>query len=281
MVITSTTNVHVKYIRSLSATRRERQRERSFVLEGVRLVADALASGAKLRCVLYDPAQVAQTSAGQTLLARLETLPASYPATGRVLKAATDTVSPQGVVAVAAMPQLAPRAGVWLLLDSVQDPGNVGTLLRSAEAAGVGQVLCTRGTADVYNPKVVRSAMGAHFSLPLHTDIEYDMLPLLLRDRRQIYTAQGGAETPYFMVDWQGDVALVIGNEAHGMNAAVWSLSPHAIAIPMVGRAESLNAAVAGSIIMFEALRQRRLAGGDIAGGTQAASTAKHRKGEL
>jgi TrmH family RNA methyltransferase len=256
-VISSTANAHVKSIRSLSADRRERQRERSFVLEGVRLVSEALHAGARPRLVLYAPEQLQQTEAGTQLLHQLDGTPGCYQATARVVSAACDTVSSQGVVAVLPWPEQPARPGLLLVLDVVQDPGNVGTLLRSAEAAGVGQVVCSRGTADVYSPKVVRSAMGAHFYLPVHVDVNRDDLTAWLRQVPNVYAAVGSASTPYYAVDWHSPAALIIGNEAQGIDARMLALASQQIAIPMVGRTESLNAAVAGSIILFETLRQK------------------------
>lgn len=256
-VITSTANAYVKYIRSLCADRRERHRERCFVLEGVRLVAEALQAQIELRLVLYAPAQLSDTVAGQQLLTQLAACPHCYAATPRVVAAAADTVTPQGVVAVAAWPNLAPRPGITLILDAVQDPGNVGALLRSAEAAGVGETLCMRGTADVYSPKVVRAAMGAHLYLPLRVDLEWEALTPELEGISHVYAATAHAHTPYYAVDWCVPAALIIGNEAHGISPQGLSRATTHLSIPMQGRTESLNAAIAGSIILFEALRQK------------------------
>lgn len=257
-MITSTGNPHVKQLRSLATDKRERRRERSFVLEGVRLVAAALAAGVELRLALFAPEQLAGTLAGQELLEQLVALPACYAATPQVVAAAAETVSPQGVVAAVAWPSLEPQQpGIILVLDSVQDPGNVGTLLRSAEAVGVCEVLCIRGTADVYSPKVVRSAMGAHFHLPLRYDLSWNAVSGALAGVAHVYAASAGARMPYYAADWRQPSALLIGNEASGISAEGQALATKQIAIPMIGRSESLNAAVAGSVILFEALRQR------------------------
>lgn len=257
-MITSTANAHVKRIRSFSANRRERYRERCFVLEGVRLVAEALHACASLPLVLYTPEQLMQTAAGTHLLQRLAGQPGCYEATAQVVAAAADTVSPQGVVAVAAWPEPEAKAGLVLVLDAVQDPGNVGTLLRSAEASGVAQVVTMRGTADIYSPKVVRAAMGAHFYLPLRVDMTWSELAAHLPTTQPVYAAVGSGTIPYDAVDWQHSAALIIGSEAQGVSREGLALANGQVAIPMAGRAESLNAAVAGSVIMFEALRQRR-----------------------
>ncbi len=258
-MITSTANKHVRYIRSLRADRRLRRRERLFLLEGVRLVSTAQQAALEMPLVLYAPDQLAQTAAGQELLAWLAHRPGCYTASERVVAAAADTVTPQGVVAVAVWPDPPALPGLVLVLDAVQDPGNVGTLLRSAEAAGASQVVCLAGTADLYSPKVVRAAMGAHFSLALRGDVTWEELPALLNEPTAIYAAVGSATTPYYDVEWQGNVACIIGNETQGVSAAGLALATRQISIPMRGSAESLNAAIAGSVMLFEALRQRTL----------------------
>jgi RNA methyltransferase, TrmH family len=256
--ISSTTNPYVKRIRSLLADRRERRRERLFVLEGVRLIADALASDAKLELALYAPDQLAQTDAGQDLLGRIEQLPIAHEATSQALGAASDTVHPQGVVALARWPQIEPgKLGLILALDNIQDPGNLGTLLRSAEAVGAAEVLCARGTADLYSPKVVRAAMGAHFRLTMEQDLGWEELGERLAFVDHVYAADAAATLPYYAVDWRQPSALIVGNEAHGLSEEARSLARALIGIPMRGQAESLNAAIAGSVILFEALRQR------------------------
>jgi RNA methyltransferase, TrmH family len=229
-----------------------------FVLEGVRLVTDALASGAELDLVLYAPGQLTETDAGQQLLGRIERLPVGHQATSQVLGAASDTVHPQGVVALARWPLIEPgKPGLILALDNIQDPGNLGTLLRSAEAVGAAEVLCARGTADLYSPKVVRAAMGAHFRLAMEQDLGWEQLGERLAFVDHIYAADAAATLPYYAADWRQPSALIVGNEAHGLSEEVRSLAGVLIGIPMRGQAESLNAAIAGSVIMFEALRQR------------------------
>jgi TrmH family RNA methyltransferase len=257
-MIESRANPHVKHIRLLAADRKDRRRERIFVLEGVRLVADTLEHGGELTLVLYTPDQLAQTAAGQGLRARLEHLPQAYPATAQVVAAASDTVHPQGVVALARWPQVeAGTPGIILVLDAIQDPGNMGTLLRSAEAVGVAEVLCTTGAVDIYSPKVVRAAMGAHLRLAVTQDLAWDETAERLSFVDHVYAAEAEASMPYYAADWRQPSALIIGNEAHGLSEDARALARNLIGIPMRGQSESLNAAVAGSVILFEALRQR------------------------
>jgi RNA methyltransferase, TrmH family len=186
--ITSASNPRIKHIRSLLANRKDRRRERLFVIEGVRLVEEAIRTGSALRMVVYDAEQLSATERGMALLREIEGRGEAYPATPVVIAAVADTVSPQGIIAVAPWPELqGGRTGIQLVLDAVQDPGNVGTLLRSAEATGVSDVVCMEGTADVFNPKVVRSAMGAHFRLPIRQDVRWDELDMALGPADHIY----------------------------------------------------------------------------------------------
>ena len=257
-MISSSANAHVKHIRSLAADRRERRRERLFMLEGVRLISDALDSIHRLELVLYAPEQLASSSAGQELLTRLEQLPTAFAATPQVVAAAADTIHPQGVVALAAWPSIPPtRPGLLLVIDAVQDPGNLGTLLRSAEAVGVAQVLCSTGTVDVYSPKVVRAAMSAHFRLAIEQDLDWAMLGEQMNSVEHVYATDAEASMPYYAADWRQPAALILGSEAHGLSAQAYAYTTQSLSIPMRGGIESLNVGVAGSVILFEALRQR------------------------
>ncbi len=259
-MITSPANADVKLIRSLAADRKERRRERLFVLEGVRLVTDALLSDAQFTRILYAPAALVATPEGQDLAARLAAHPAARVADTRVVAIASDTTTPQGVVGIARWPQPTPATGgILLVIDALQDPGNVGTLLRSAEAAGAAQVLCSAGTVDAYAPKTVRAGMGAQLRLAIQQDLAWEAIDTILQQCTQVYAAAAGAALAHYTADWRGHVALIIGSEAHGLSAAARQRATP-IGIPMQGGTESLNAGVAGSIVLFEALRQRSFA---------------------
>ena len=258
--ITSVANPRIKQLRSLLANRKERRRERLFVIEGVRLVEEALRTGATLTTVLFDPEQLSTTERGAALLATVHDRRGAFVATAEVIAAATDTVTPQGIVAIAAWPEVQPQGvGIQLVLDAVQDPGNVGTLLRSAEATGVTDVVCVSGTADLYSPKVVRAAMGAHFRLPMRQDLQWEEADEALGPADNIYVADAEGRMPYYAADWRQPSVLIIGNEANGIGPEARARATKVISIPMAASVESLNAAVAGSVILFEAARQRRL----------------------
>jgi TrmH family RNA methyltransferase len=255
VVITSTQNERAKYVRSLSR-RRVRQREGRFLVEGTRLVEEVARAGIRPALVFFTESW-AQTPEGQRLLAQLP--PAeegAWPVSEAVLAACADTETPQGVLAVVPFVENAPGPGLVLVVDGVRDPGNLGTLLRSAEAAGAGQVLLAPGTVDLYNPKVVRGAMGAHFRLAV-AQLDWPALTRRLGGHA-VWLAEAGGEVAYEAVDWTAPSALVVGGEATGAGAQAAALATGRVRIPMAGGTESLNAAMAATVILFEAARQRR-----------------------
>jgi TrmH family RNA methyltransferase len=180
----------------------------------------------------------------------------------RVLEHVADTVTPQGIVAVMPLPEsdaaLAGPAGegLILVLDGVGDPGNAGTLLRSAVGAGVDRVWCVKGTVDVFSPKVVRAGTGAHFHYALATDLSWGTIRAHLPPGRAVLVADAAAEQRYWEVDWTQPSVLVLSSEAHGVSDEARTLATGAISIPIT-HIESLNVGVAGSVILFEAQRQR------------------------
>jgi TrmH family RNA methyltransferase len=184
-----------------------------------------------------------------------------------VLESAAATVTPNGVAAIARRPEVdragalaaARRAGLALVLVDVADPGNAGTLLRAAESAGAGAVLFCGGSVDPCNPKCVRASAGAVFHVPVTNGGEAVEVLEAVADAglRRVATTAHGA-TPYDRVDLTGPVAIVLGNEARGLPAEVLEAVELTVSIPTVGRTESLNVAMAGSVLCLEALRQRR-----------------------
>ncbi len=256
--ITSLQNERIKLVRALQSQGKARRKAGQVVLEGVRLIADALATGSRPDFVLYTPEAAAPEKPGAPLLESLRGLGVThFEVTPEVMAHAADTESPQGMLAVVAMPDLSLPDPVTLalILDGLADPGNLGTMLRTAAAAGVDVVILAPGCVDPFNPKVLRSGMGAHFRVPviqrswLDISLGYDHLPF--------YLADSSGSLPYDAVDWKEPAALVIGSEAHGAAAQARQLSGASIAIPMANAAESLNAAAAAAVILFEARRQR------------------------
>jgi len=246
-------------MRSLQDSRARRQ-ERCFLVEGVILVADALAAGAEPRLVLYDIGALQASRRGRALLDDIGRFNGE-DVSASVLQSISETVTPQGIVAafpIAPTPATLPAGGLVVVLDGLRDPGNVGTILRSAEAGGCTAIVTTSDTVDLYSPKVVRAAMGAHFRLPLVYDLAWSSLATMLRGRA-IYLAEARGGVPYYDVDWTQPAALIIGNETEGPRPEARRCAMGRVSIPMPGRAESLNAAIAASVIIFEAVRQQQM----------------------
>ena len=256
-MITSLSNPTIKLVRALQSQRKAREKEQSFVIEGVRLVEDAVRAEAPVTLVLHTDDLDAR---GRAALSQLARLGAQVEAVSpKVMAAASDTQTPQGLLAVVPLPHFATRSGhlsFVIILDRLSDPGNLGTILRTADAAGVEAVFLAPGTVDAHNPKVVRAAMGAHFHLPIN-ERTWDELAELLT-QVEVWLAEAREGKPYDRVDWRAPFALIIGSEAEGPSAAACRFTPKRVHIPMPGRAESLNAAVAAGVLLFEAARQRR-----------------------
>ncbi len=254
-MITSTSNPKVKWVRALQAKRKAREEERLFVVEGIRMAREAVAAGVPARLVMHSEGLDARGRGLVNSLARLgaevETVSDS------VMAACSDTETPPGLLAVVSRPALPlPRPlTLALVADGLADPGNLGTLLRTALAAGAEGVFLTGPTVDPYNPKVVRGAMGAHFHLPIAALAPGEVAAAL--EGLHIWIAEAGQGLSHSAVDWHPPSALVVGSEADGPGEAVRGLAAGRTHIPISPAAESLNAAVAAAVILFEIARQR------------------------
>lgn len=258
-------------LRRLSRRRSARTDEGAFVIDGPTLLADALDAGVPVEAVVVETDVRDDTGPGgaDVVAAIVDRAAAAGAAVHRThagtLARVTDTVTPHGVAAIARfpdpqMPHVVAAAGaLCLVLVAVSDPGNAGTLLRSAEAAGAGGVVFCDGSVDPFGPKCVRSSAGSVFRVAVSR--EGDSAPAIAAcsaaGTRTVATLARGAP-PYDEADLAGPVALVLGSEAHGLPAAVSDAVDAAVTIPMAGRTESLNVAMAGTVLCFEALRQRR-----------------------
>ena len=252
-MITSARNPNVKHVRRLLISRRFRQNENSFVVEGDRWLDEIIEQTITPHQVLINN-QWYESAANQ---ARLETLGAPWKlVSDQVMTHMSDTESAPGVLAVIPMEKLPnpETTTLLLILDRVANPGNLGAILRTAAAAGVDAVLLAPGCVDQYNPKVVRGSMGAILHLPISrcswTEIEADV------SHMNVWLAAAHGDIQHAQVDWRQPSALIIGSEASGAGADAHRLSKE-VSIPMAKGSESLNVAVASGIILFEASRQR------------------------
>lgn len=262
-MITSTANPNVQQVRRLITKRRERIETRSYVAEGVRLLEEIWDARHKIRQVYYSEPLSERSAA---LLKKLKDAGVAVAEVSEsVLKAMSDTETPQGILAIVEMIDAVLPASpqVVLILDGIHDPGNLGTMLRTAVAAGVDLVLLAPNCADLYSPKVIRSAMGNHCRLPVR-QAEWKQIEEFCNRQQnlQIYASAMENGISLWQANLHGPVALIVGSEAEGISAEAQQLAANRIYIPMEPNVESLNAAVAAGILMYEVVRQRTESGG-------------------
>lgn len=262
-MITSVHNKCIKETAALLAKKKERDRRGLFVVEGGKMFGEAPAE-------LISQVYIAQ-SAEKDMYAqygeKLSGLSCEI-VTDEVFARMSDTVTPQGILCLVRqqhynieeiLREKEEKQLLFIMLEDIQDPGNLGTIFRTAEAAGADGVIMSSRTADIYNPKTIRSTMGAVFRVPfIYTE---DITSVIKRMRERgtaVYAAHLGAERFYDAYEYRQSTAFLIGNEANGLRDETAGCADALIGIPMEGSVESLNAAVASSILLYEAYRQRR-----------------------
>ena len=255
-MITSPHNPKLKLIRALQGRAKERREAGAFVVEGVRLVEDAISSNWRFRFALFDETL---NERGRSQVESLKSGGVEVEAVSEsLMNSLSGTETPQGILAVLELTQLPiPESPNFILIpDQIRDPGNLGTLLRSAAATGVQAVLLPPETTDAFAPKVVRSGMGAHFRLPIHPMTWEQIEQVVKSANMQIYLADMDGKSCWD-TDLRQPLALIVGGEAEGASREARKLANEQMSIPMTGKMESLNAGVAGSVLMFEVVRQR------------------------
>ena len=253
-MITSNQNSKIKLIRALLGRAKERREAGAFVAEGVRLVEEAVISNWRFRFALYDETL---SERGRLQVERLRSQGVDVEeVSASVMKSISETEAPQGILAVLEATQLPiPQSSNFILIpDQIRDPGNLGTLLRSAAASGVQAVLIPSETTDAFAPKVLRSGMGAHFRLPIHS-MSWEEIRKFIAGL-QVFVADMDGQSCWD-TDLSKPIVLIVGNEAEGASESAQKLANGKISIPMSGETESLNAGMAGSVLMFEVMRQR------------------------
>jgi len=267
--ITSRQNPLVKRFRRVCAGS-----ERGFLfLEGVRLIEEALAAGVHFESIAFSH-ELETQERGLELLERLRGVPCrGANVSTQVMQALADTQAPQGVVAIVGRPFFKVEdifdqpLRFIVIADHLQDPGNLGTIIRTAEAAGASGLITTRNTVDPFNQKALRASMGAALRLPVATGVRATEALTLSRDHKLtlVVTATDGSAvdhkdrklTMYTEVDLKKPFALVVGGEGEGVSAEVISKAGDLVYIPMVPSVESLNVAAAAAVVLYEAARQR------------------------
>ena len=257
-MITSRQHPEVKELLKLSQ-RKHRLRQGQFLAEGLRLVEDGLAAGwIPVKLVVSPPllSKRAAAALAQWDYPRLELAP-------ELMALACDTETSQGVMALFPLPECnldSIRGELVLVLDGISDPGNAGTLLRSGAAVGVSGLIATAGTADLSSPKVVRASMGGVFRVPWAMDAEPDQVVSWAKTEGwQLVTLEPRGGIPYHRFAYKDKLALVVGSEADGVGTEIASACSAAVTIPMPGGLESLNAAIAATLVLYQVLIYRGL----------------------
>jgi TrmH family RNA methyltransferase len=274
VMITSPSNPRIVKLHHLQSVR-GRKKSGFFLLEGPHLLEAMLDAQLSPSEVYYQPELLQRTPEGQRLFKRLLSLPTMksdqlVEVNERVIETIGDVQSSQGVVSVLPLDILSPTLlrkqrpfllrPVLLILDDIADPGNMGTILRTALAADVEAVLLTPGCVDYFSPKVVRSAAGAHMALPVEVSLSWPQIEERIQEHCQGYVllAEANGKHVYFEQDLSRPFALIVGNEAHGPSARAQAQASQTIMIPLANNVESLNVAMATGILLYEAVRQRK-----------------------
>lgn len=259
--ITSASNPLIKLIRTLH-TKKGRHKEQAIILEGSRLVTDAVKSGAKIQYFIIS----------ESFLSNNNNLPDGFPVAKVVLlpddlfKKTCETDNPQGIMAIAKIPAqneegLISQTERIIILENIQDPGNAGTIVRTADAFGFDAVFFSKDSVDPFNSKVIRSTMGSLFHLPVIVCQDIYSTVERIKKRGIMIIAAHPRDAEYcYEADLSGKLAIVIGNEGNGLTERMMELSDKRVMIPMSGGAESLNASSAASILIYESMRQLRKA---------------------
>lgn len=256
-LITSVHNPKIQWVRALQSRPKARHEENVLVVEGVRLCEEALQAGWNARLVFHTEDL---NTRGQAVVEGYHShaVPIEIVAP-HVMQSISDADTPQGVLAVlnqSALP-LPDDLNFVLIPDGVRDPGNLGTMLRTARAAGVQAVFLPPGTVDPFSPKVVRAGMGVHFWLPIHLLSWKEIRSQLNKAGLNVYLAAADEGQPYLLADFRAPIALIMGGEAQGAGEQAREIADRRVFIPMPGGGESLNVAAAAAILLYEVVRQR------------------------
>lgn len=258
--LTSRDNPLFKELAKLAGSARQRKKAGLTLLDGTHLLAAYLDAGGKPLHVLVNAA-TEQGNEIAALLKKLHGVPRAH-LDEKLFAELSELKTPGGVLALIAQPQpeiSAARSHFALLLEGIQDPGNLGSLLRSAAAAGCDAAFLSEGCADAWSPKVLRAGMGGHFALNIHEAVD---LPAVAADfGGAVLAASLAAGAALYDCDLRGKLAFALGNEGAGLSEAMLAAASRRIIVPMPGKIESLNVAAAGAVCLFEAARQRNFSG--------------------
>ena len=259
MLITSKDNDFIKHLKKLK-DKKYREEYGEFIVEGIKMIQEAIDEKAIIKDIIVCDDCKNQEYFSKEFLYEIAKYNCIY-VTEKVFLQITDVTNPQGILAVIDRKKIDSDinydSDLFLILDNIQDPGNMGTILRTADSINLKQIIVAKGTADIYNPKVVRSTMGAIFRVKV---IEIEDLTKVVKEMKKrkikVYATDLATNSSIYDVDYKKS-AIIIGNEANGVSKQLLDLADQKIKIPMIGKTESLNAAVATGVILYEYLRRK------------------------
>lgn len=271
-MITSMTNKRIKNVMALSARAKERKKQKSFVAEGIKMFMEAPDTWIREIYIAEDFDFAAEEH--RELAQRFMTFQQDENVVAELVKTdifqkMSDTRTPQGVLTVLKMPEYEVEQvlsmkkergkGLFLVLEDIQDPGNLGTMMRAGEGAGISGVIMSSHTVDMFNPKTIRATMGSIYRVPfVYVEDLQETLGRMKKSEIKTYAAHLKGQKDYDKESYQGATAFLIGNEGNGLSKEIADMAECYIKIPMLGEVESLNAAIAASLLTYEAARQRR-----------------------
>ena len=289
-MITSAANKGIKNVMLLLSKAKERKKQKAFVVEGIKMfleapvsrisrvyISEQLAEELEAAASFAAGAKGLQEKASSSLerewtvlsnklaLLRQSGEPLTEVVRTDIFNKMCDTKTPQGILCVVGMPEydldemLKEDKGLYLVLEDIQDPGNLGTMVRAGEGAGLSGVIMSGHTVDVYNPKTIRATMGSIYRVPfVYVDNLADAVRIMRKSGVKTYAAHLGGKAVYDKENYCGATAFLIGNEGNGLSKGIAEAADQYVCIPMLGKVESLNAAAAAAVLLYEAARQRR-----------------------
>jgi len=255
-IITSKDNLVIKETIKLK-DKKHRKEKGEFFIEGLRFVEEAINSKATVTMIFFSESFMSKGNSKDILL-RASINTKTYIVKDSIFKALCSTQTPQGIAAVIveSHPSLEDKVGFYLLVDKIQDPGNMGTIIRTAHGAGALGVIATKGTVDIYNEKTLRSTMGSIFNIPIFEEVDSSLIKELQEKGFKLLASTPKADKNIYQVEIPSKVIIAVGNEGNGISSEIFELIHEKVKLPMPGNTESLNAAVAAGILMYEIVRR-------------------------
>jgi len=261
--IISATNALYKEVKSLKQ-KKFRDESDEYLIEGIRFVDEALKESINIKSFFVSE-KISKVKGGAELLDRImDSNVYVYEISDHLLEGISDTENSQGVVAVVhmkkyAIEEIVPKSKKLLVLETIQDPGNMGTIIRTADATGFDGVITLKGCVDIYNSKVLRSTMGSIFHIPVVCQADMDVTIKLIRDNKlKSFAAHLKGMKSIYEADMSSGGVIFVGNEANGLSEELSECADELVKIPMPGKAESLNASIASALFMYEMIRQEK-----------------------